>query len=239
MRHSTAIMIVFAISAASLAAIIVVLFDIYAGDGATEGLHSSASYLASPSSALVFAILFLGGGALSAAARSTTGAVALLPTLGLAFAPVVLDFHEGLRVPHGAIVAFMREFKTGDANSPCPPGWTAVKEMAGKMPLGAGSGKLKDGTALTTRILGDSAGEEEHKLTTPELPDHDHDYKRTNYDDDPSIGTGVVHASSGVYGVNIRRVGIYEIDDFTGKQGGNNAHNNMPPYLVVQFCMLD
>lgn len=234
MRQSTANLIVTAISVASLAAIVVIALDISSGDGSPASIRSSASYLGSPVSSIVFAILFLGGGAFAAWARSTAAALAVLPTLGLAFAPVIIGFREGLLVPHGAIIAVSREFEVDGKMIPCPPGWTVVTELAGKMPLGAGAGSLNDGTVLSVRILGDDGGEENHTLTVPEMPQHNHT-PAGNFNSmvgaDGTYTTGKADNSPGELNL---RYSTLMVD-----AGGGMAHNNMPPFLVVQFCSLD
>lgn len=226
MRDAAAVLIVSAISVTSMAAIVVILLDTL--DRSSAVGHLAAGYLGSPGSAAVFAILFIGGAVLSVWAQSRWAAVALLPTLGLSFAPIIVGFHGGLLVPRGAIVAFAREFGDSSEARPCPPGWSAVQELAGKMPLGAGNGLFSDGTALTPRELNDEGGEENHTLSVPELPPHAH--ATLNFDH--STNNQAIEP-----GGNNAPFVIGETP--TGSTGEGQAHNNMPPYRVVQFCSFD
>ena len=74
---------------------------------------------------------------------------------------------------------------------------------------------------------GSTGGESEHVLTIEEMPSHTHTYKRhafDRYDSDPVIGEDV-------YGANNKTLSAHE--GTTEVTGGNQPHNNMPPYLTV------
>jgi hypothetical protein len=91
--------------------------------------------------------------------------------------------------------------------------WEAIED---RFLLGAGS-----------RMSGEIGGEETHTLTIDELPSHSHQYKRHSLDrDDTDPTTG-----KDAYGVSNKtldeRLGTTELS------GGNQPHNNMPPYLTV------
>ena len=77
-----------------------------------------------------------------------------------------------------------------------------------------------------TYAIGTTGGEATHKLTVAEMPSHKHDLRA------PS---GNIAASGGGIGNE------FVVSDTQGKSlpkwtvaaGGNAAHNNMPPYIVV------
>lgn len=87
-------------------------------------------------------------------------------------------------------------------------------------------------------------GEAEHTLTQPELPNYDIGSipmivptNHTNWNNGGILGTNVGYASSSKPGIsNLSNNGItsglqygYKVES----NGGNKAHNNMPPYLAV------
>ena len=86
--------------------------------------------------------------------------------------------------------------------------------------FGAGRVLVGVGTSDVTYTAGTSGGESTHTLTVAEMPSHAHS---TQVFPDP-IGGGS--------GSDLRR-GVYT--GLTGYTGGNGAHNNLQPYIVVYF----
>jgi microcystin-dependent protein len=84
---------------------------------------------------------------------------------------------------------------------------------------GAGSG---GGLALDP---GDSGGEAEHTLSVAEMPAHAH-----------TITTEGV--TEGYVGGVVGLVPIDNVPDVTGSTGGGGAHNNMPPFLALDFAIV-
>lgn len=121
----------------------------------------------------------------------------------------------GPPVPSGAVVAF---------HGACPEaeGWESY-------PLGAGRFLLGSGKGYTLHADG---GSEKHQLSIDEMPAHDHS------DDGKGFlvmrtGGNTVHAptdDTGQNEINIRH-GLPMV-----AMGKNKPHENMPPYLVVNFC---
>ncbi len=87
--------------------------------------------------------------------------------------------------------------------------WTQLKD---RFLLGAGS----------TYTNGATGGEATHKLTTDEMPSHSHNLSGWYH----TFGTRAGHQSGGDFVFNDEASTI-------SSAGGNQAHNNMPPYLVV------
>lgn len=107
--------------------------------------------------------------------------------------------------------------------------WEQIK---GRFLLGTGAPENNDdGTSPGDYVEtpGSKSGEAEHALTESEMPEHDHNLIK--------IGWG------GNTSATIRNEGAYLVydpdseeplrSDYFGKAGGNQPHNNMPPYLAV------
>ena len=75
-------------------------------------------------------------------------------------------------------------------------------------------------------VLGGSAGEEMHELTVDEMPSHGH-----------SISTMINHSgnTNGILRSNaeVQQNGSYN----TNNAGNSQPHNNMPPYLTVNYII--
>ena len=76
---------------------------------------------------------------------------------------------------------------------------------------------------------GETGGEENHTLSINEMPKHSHKMK---YD---SIGWTAIRQNSGTNGILEYNKSSYDGQYSTEEVGNGNAHNNMPPYLVVNM----
>ena len=98
------------------------------------------------------------------------------------------------------------------------PGYFRVPDLQGRIPVGSGSG-----SGLTARTRGEMDGEEEHTLTEAEMPSHTH---------------GIQWAKDVYDGVNdeyaIKGPGT---DIYTGSTGGDDPHNNMQPFTVLNYII--
>lgn len=225
MRTATLLFAIFLIGFISLASLAILLAEFWSAEGSSVKLQHAASYLGSPAAAAVSALLFLGGVAMAAYARKTWAVVVLIPSLVLASAPVIIGSPEGWEAPRGVITAFARDFEIDGVKRPCPPGWKVFDKLAGKFPLGAGDGLL-NGVALTPRVPNQEGGAEKHQLTKDEMPAHDH---------------GRIYGGKGGVSAHAEAPTKYHADGNhpMESEGQNVPHNNMPPYLVVQYCMLE
>ncbi|MBK8192234.1 MAG: hypothetical protein IPK76_03065 [Lewinellaceae bacterium] len=80
--------------------------------------------------------------------------------------------------------------------------------------------------------LGGKGGEERHKLTIGEMPEHRHLVTIT-YREGTEQGSGNNYSDLGA--PNNERTASQ--DYFTDWTGGDNDHNNMPPFLTVKFII--
>lgn len=96
-----------------------------------------------------------------------------------------------------------------------------LPDLRGRAPIGAGQG---DG--LTDRVIGAVDGEETHQLTVDEMPNHTHQYGAPHLQ---TYGMG----SFAERGVNPTSQEWYSVSD----AGGDQPHNNMQPFLVVNYII--
>lgn len=116
---------------------------------------------------------------------------------------------------------------------------TWVQFAAGRMALGFGQGTDTRGDTVNFNSVGDTSGEYQHVLTIGEMPAHDHVDNRNAYDSNnilmrrSSTGIGSPNGSDTTVGeVQVTGSGAYD-DPYPRIEGNNEAHNNMPPYIVV------
>ena len=157
-----------------------------------------------------------------------------------------------LNIPSGIIVAW-----SGSADN-VPEGWHICDGTEGTPDL---QGKFILGSSASHEV-GSSGGEETHVLTTDEMPSHTHSVNTSNL----SIGSGGAHthrlySDTGsstsdrhdiVSGVGAGNA-YFGLNPFTGTDGththtisgsmsnentgGDQAHNNMPPYYALCYIM--
>ncbi len=114
-----------------------------------------------------------------------------------------------------------------DLEKGCPAGWSELTDARGRMILGANpDGEFR----YKPRPFRGLGGEEMHKLTPSEMPSHQHGENRV------VIRTGP--PGSGPYywftAHDERRGLFFQIDP--PQAGGDQPHNNMPPYIALYFC---
>lgn len=136
------------------------------------------------------------------------------------------------RSAEGIVAAFDRSQQ--DA---CPRGWSIFKEGGGRVIVGAGTNTntdqngsdLTDHAALRDDPVKSVGGEEQHTLTEKEIPEHSH-------------STVQMIADNGIDGVDSTTTASGDHHNEprdTGKAGGGEAHNNMPPYVALFYCKMD
>jgi|TARA_R110000787_G_scaffold277477_1_gene386844 microcystin-dependent protein len=99
------------------------------------------------------------------------------------------------------------------------PGSFKLPDFRGRAPIGAGQG---DG--LTDRVIGVAEGAETHQLTVDEMPSHTH---RLPY-------PVAAYANGGTNQFNFNTNGTL---NEVSSAGGDQPHNNMQPFLVVNYII--
>lgn len=109
-----------------------------------------------------------------------------------------------------------------------PNGWQKVVEFTGRFPVGAGAGADKSGNIDYFDLRG-TGGEYQHKLTIDEIPSHNHLLNIKN--------AHVEYGGSdrGDRPVSLTSDGQTTADSPIHNVGGNQPHNNVPPYYAVYF----
>lgn len=92
-----------------------------------------------------------------------------------------------------------------------------LPDARGRVLVGVGN---SGATGSTNHTLGQKSGEETHKLTVSEMPQHRH-------------GINYVGTSGSGYGYQDTGSGRSSGYQYTTYEGGNGSHNNMMPYLVA------
>lgn len=80
------------------------------------------------------------------------------------------------------------------------------------------------GTATLAAALGSTGGAETHTLTTAEMPAHTHSYQKDSYANLFGAGSATGNNTDVLAGT-------------TGSTGGDGAHNNMQPSMVMMMCI--
>lgn len=95
-----------------------------------------------------------------------------------------------------------------------------VPDLRSRLPIGIGDGS----NGLTVRALGAQAGTETHQLTVPEMPSHTHTYETV------AVPTADLAGELPFIEPTITPA-------VTGATGGDQAHNNMPPFHALGFAI--
>lgn len=125
-------------------------------------------------------------------------------------------------------------FGTGDGSTTFN-----LPDMRGRVPVGYGTG-----SGLTARTLAASGGEETHVLTTDEMPSHSHNItdpghshsyvnNTNNQDTDNAFGTQTAADDSDLGATT----GTSTTGITVNNAGGGQAHNNMQPFLVLNYII--
>ena len=110
------------------------------------------------------------------------------------------------------------------ANIPLPEGWQEYEPLRGRMAVG------QDFADNDLGVIGRTGGEKMHRLTIAEMPAHSH----------KQGSEALYNLFGGGYYIGDRHWGGDSgINTYTNQNtsqvGGDQPHNNMPPYRVIRF----
>lgn len=153
--------------------------------------------------------------------------------VGFNFAPIGWAFCDGQILPinqNQSLYSLLGTTYGGDGRISF-----ALPDLRGRTPIHVGR---SDGGA--DHGLGQKSGEETHTLSVNEMPQHDHplhgiDEPASGRTDQPA-GTFLSKAASDLYSTeasNLLSLGSGTI----ANAGGGQAHENMQPFLAVNFCI--
>lgn len=116
-----------------------------------------------------------------------------------------------------------------------------LPDLRGRAPIHTGTGP-----GLSNRRLGERGGQEQHVLTVPEMPSHNHSASL--------LGEGQTVADTANPAGNTLARGATIYSDTSppdaadalhagsvavANNGGNQGHNNMQPFLTMQWCVAE
>jgi microcystin-dependent protein len=109
----------------------------------------------------------------------------------------------------------------------------ALPDLRGRVPIHVGR---SNGGPVHT--LGQKSGEETHTLSVSEMPQHTHEARASATDGNTVNTTGSILArtTQGIYEQGAGNLVETRAGTITNV-GGSQAHNNMQPYLAVDFCI--
>jgi len=145
------------------------------------------------------------------------------------FPPTGWAFCAGQLMPisqNTALFALLGTFYGGDGKSTF-----ALPDLQGSAPMQTGQGQ-----GLSERFLGEMSGVESVTLLTSEIPVHAHTYQATEEaanennptDHAPAAGIAMYAAPSNLVAMAPQTL---------APAGGGLPHNNMQPYLTLNYCI--
>jgi microcystin-dependent protein len=105
-----------------------------------------------------------------------------------------------------------------------------LPDLRSRVPMHAGQGP-----GLSSRTLGEVGGAESVTLIQNQMPQHGHPVAATSGDPTTSKPGGAVPSAGGAYAATSD--GTVMNAAMVGATGGNQPHNNVPPYAVVNFII--
>ncbi len=150
--------------------------------------------------------------------------------LGFNFAPRGWAFCDGQILPinqNQSLYSLLGTTYGGDGRTSF-----ALPDLRGRTPIHVGSSNG------TTHLLGSKGGEEQHNLTVAEMAQHDHTLQGTDANADNPIPPGnVLGAFNNAYGTPPATDLVSPVPGTLANTGSSQGHNNMMPFLVLNFAI--
>lgn len=149
------------------------------------------------------------------------------------FPPKGWAFCDGQRMPlsqNTALFSLLGTVYGGDGKSTF-----ALPDLKGRAPMHPGQGP-----GLSLHDLGEAGGQETVTLLESEIPQHTHSLRGSADDGESKIPTSsrVIGRSVGGFAYQTTTSGLQPLaPQALAPAGGNAPHNNMQPYLTLNFCI--
>lgn len=148
------------------------------------------------------------------------------------FAPVNFAFCDGQLISiaqNSAVFSLLGTTYGGDGQNTF-----AVPDMRGRIPIHQGQGP-----ALPNYVIGQIAGQETVILNTTQIPSHSHDLVAVAGGTKQTSPSGAAWASGGPEQFASNRITPItgQLQSGLSANVGGQAHNNMMPYLAVNFIV--
>jgi microcystin-dependent protein len=161
--------------------------------------------------------------------------VAEIRIFGFSFAPKGWAFCDGQLLPisqNTALFSLLGTTYGGDGKSTF-----ALPDMQGNAPMQPGQGQ-----GLSQRFLGEMSGVDNVTLLVSEIPFHNHIANTHNFDagtlQNPGPTVILAKSSQGsAYQTNTGANITQMAPEALAPGGGSVPHNNMQPYLTLNFCI--